>query len=403
MEDLDVGELPALLYVGDVPVEASTGGALLLHRLLGEYPASKLRIAELEPWTSRPERRISSVSYDAIPFGVERLVHSRLAPWYSTWLHEKAPFAARTVEERTADFEPEAILTVVHWHAYRTAAAIADRNGLPLYVMVHDDMRAVHPIWEACRSRLDHTMGKVYRQAASRLCVSPYMAEAYEDEWGVGGDVLYPHRGAEAPRWMSPPESLGAQSEMTVGYAGSFGTAGARLLRSIADELKGQAVRFVVYSTYGADRARRQGMDHPRIEYRSPVPPSDVIPTLRSEADALLALMRFQSQNERIARYSFPSKLTDYTATGLPIVLWGPDYWSAIRWARDHDPVAVTVTEREPSAVARALERLADDAEHRWRLAERSLEVGQQYFSHEQAVRSFFDTLVSGATRPTSE
>src|SRR4051812_48302616 len=38
--------LPRLLYVGDVPVEASYHGSALLHRLLSDYPHEKLTVIE---------------------------------------------------------------------------------------------------------------------------------------------------------------------------------------------------------------------------------------------------------------------------------------------------------------------------------------------------------------------
>ena len=39
-------ELPRLLYLGDVPVEASYHGSALLYRLLQAYPAERLTIIE---------------------------------------------------------------------------------------------------------------------------------------------------------------------------------------------------------------------------------------------------------------------------------------------------------------------------------------------------------------------
>ena len=38
--------LPRLLYVGDVPVEASYHGSALLHRLLVNYPPDRLSVIE---------------------------------------------------------------------------------------------------------------------------------------------------------------------------------------------------------------------------------------------------------------------------------------------------------------------------------------------------------------------
>ena len=42
----EASTLPRLLYIGDVPVEASYHGSALLYRLLQTYPPDRLRIIE---------------------------------------------------------------------------------------------------------------------------------------------------------------------------------------------------------------------------------------------------------------------------------------------------------------------------------------------------------------------
>ena len=66
--------LPNLLYVGDVPVEATYHGSALLYRLLEEYPPERLLIIETEPFVSTPEQRLNGVPYKKIALGAERLM-----------------------------------------------------------------------------------------------------------------------------------------------------------------------------------------------------------------------------------------------------------------------------------------------------------------------------------------
>ena len=94
-------------------------------------------------------------------------------------------------------------------------------------------------------------------------------------------------------------------------------------------------------------------------------------------------------------RLGFPSKLTDYTATGLPLLIWGPDYCSAVRWARQNRPVAEVVTSENSDALAQALDRLASPG-HRVMLAAKALELGNKFFSHASAERTFFAAVLRG-------
>ena len=51
---------------------------------------------------------------------------------------------------------------------------------------------------------------------------------------------------------------------------------------------------------------------------------------------------------------SFPSKLADYTATGVPLLVMGAVYSSAVRWAREFDGAAAVVVEDDGAEALRA-------------------------------------------------
>ena len=90
---------------------------------------------------------------------------------------------------------------------------------------------------------------------------------------------------------------------------------------------------------------------------------------------------------------SFPSKLTDYTAAGVPLLIWGPPYCSAVRWAREHEGVAEVVDDAEGEGLQPAIARICESASHRRRLASRAIEVGEMLFGHAAARRIFCDAL----------
>ena len=75
---------------------------------------------------------------------------------------------------------------------------------------------------------------------------------------------------------------------------------------------------------------------------------------------------------------SFPSKLTDYTAAGLPMLIYGPPYCSAVRWARENAGVAEMVDDENPKGLTEALHRLAASPVHRNALGTHALNVGRR-------------------------
>jgi hypothetical protein len=90
---------------------------------------------------------------------------------------------------------------------------------------------------------------------------------------------------------------------------------------------------------------------------------------------------------------SFPSKLTDYTATGIPLLIRGPAYCSAIRWARENPGVAEVVDSENGAALAVALALFCRDGSLRYQLASNALQKGREYFSHTAAIRKFFSSF----------
>jgi hypothetical protein len=115
---------------------------------------------------------------------------------------------------------------------------------------------------------------------------------------------------------------------------------------------------------------------------------------LRAEADGLFVPMSFSSEDHANMELSFPSKLTDYTAVGLPLVIYGPAYCSAVRWAREHCGVAEVIDEDTPEALIKAIIKLANDGSRRMQLGQAALEVGRNTFEY-SVIFTVFRTALS--------
>src|SRR5947208_2445018 len=133
--DTSQSELPRLLYLADVPVEASYHGSALVFRLLNAYPANRLCIVETCGRQSEPERRGKDVVYKQIHIGPERWVKSRISRLAASWIALTSSHRCSIISSRTNGFQPEAVLTVSHGYSWMTAAEYALRNQLPLHLI----------------------------------------------------------------------------------------------------------------------------------------------------------------------------------------------------------------------------------------------------------------------------
>jgi glycosyltransferase involved in cell wall biosynthesis len=381
-----------IIYVGDVPVEASYHGSALLHRLLSDYPAEKLTIIETATQSQTP-RRLPNVNYVGHPIANQRWLDTRFHPYVAAWFTRVAPRVAPQISESLNGFECESVLTVAHGFGWLAAAEIAKRRNVPLHLMIHDDWPRVADVAPRFRNWLDKRFAQVYRQAQSRMCVSPAMSRFYEARYGAPASVIYPIRAADCADFREPPAHLGERDkQFTIAFAGTINSDGyVHALTALQKALETVDGRLLIFGPLTTDAAQQAGLNNSNTEIRGLLSATELLTRLREEADALFAPMSFAAADRANMELAFPSKLADYTATGVPLLIYGPSYCSAVAWARENPGVA-EVVEAEPDLTL-AIEHLATNPDHRFSLGKCALEAGREYFSHARVQQRFHQSL----------
>ncbi len=378
--------VPRLLYIGDVPVEHTVAGSTLLFRNLQTYPAEKLWICELAE-VSKPERRLPGVNYVHLPLGARRLAHTRFAGISSIWRQATTRLMVGKIIRRAEHFRPEAVLTVAHGWSWHTAALAAQALKLPLHLIVHDhppiscNLPARLQFWTERRFQV------VYRQAVSRLCISPWMESFYREQYGVAGSCLYPCRAADAPVYPEPPEPRPGRS-FTLGFAGTITDGYADALRLAAAALEPLGGQILIYSHQNEKSVARLGLRLPNVHIKPTIPYGQLLEEFRKNTDVLFLPLSFRPEDQIWMITSFQSKLADYTLTGLPIFIFGPAYASAVQWARENQDVAEVVDNPDAEALAKALTRLLGDEALRRQLGKNASEIGKKCF--QENCRQYF-------------
>jgi glycosyltransferase involved in cell wall biosynthesis len=380
--------LPRLLYVGDVPVEASYHGSALLHRLLSDYPTGQLTIIETAT-PSQTSRRLPQVNYLGYPIGKARWLNTRFHPYATAWFTRAGKRLAPKISQSLNGFGVESVLTVAHGFGWLAAAEIADSRNVPLHLIVHDDWPRIADVAPAFRNWLDQRFASVYRQAHSRMCVSPAMTRNYAQRYGAPAHTIYPSRAASCPEYDKPPARLASNDHaFTVAFAGTINSNGyIRALIALQDALKPYGGRLLIFGP----TTSIEGLNNYNTEIRGLLPSTELLTTLRNEADALFVPMSFDAADRANMEMAFPSKLADYTATALPLLIYGPNYCSAVTWARENEGVAVIV--ESETDLHNAVILLANNPDKRIALSKRALSVGREYFTHDRVQEQFYKAL----------
>jgi glycosyltransferase involved in cell wall biosynthesis len=305
--------------------------------------------------------------------------------------------AARSdIVSRFDSLKFDAIMTVVHGLGWLVAASVARDAGVPLHLIMHDDWPRVANVPAQFRTWLDRRFGKVYQQASSRMCVSPFMRADYLKRYGCDSEVLYPSQAKECPSFESVPSRLGRNDgPLTIAFAGTINSEGyIRALRALSESVSSLDGRLLIFGPTTHEEGKQIGLGDAHVMFCGLLAPSELIVRLRNEADVLFVPMSFSESDRSNMEMAFPSKLADYTATGLPLLVYGPSYCSAVRWAHENAGVAEVVAVEDQGLLAAAVGRLASP-KARIALGQRALQVGRRFFSYDASQRIFHNVLLS--------
>jgi hypothetical protein len=384
--------IPRLLYLGDVPVEASFHGSILLYRLLQEYPPDRLFIIE-RGQASLPARRLPGVKYGFIP---RKTLHPQMSRFelFTAGIGETGELE-RLLEQAGTD-GVDGVLTVAHGTGWMAAYRLANKLSLPLHVICHDDHVRGVSRWPILRQWGEYSFSRMYASAKSRLCVCHGMEQEYYRRYGKKGTVLYPNRDKNAPAAAAAPDRLLSETRrITAAYAGSLHMAECEnALITLGQILRKCGGRLIVYGSYPEGVLSAEKIGDAPIEVRSPLSSADLIKELRETADFLFVPLPFSPSDSIFVRTSFPSKLTDYTCVGIPMLFYAPEDSSLMQWSEKSGGAALCVTSNSPVEMESAVNRLRSEPALRWQLAQRSIEAGAKDFDYENAKNILFREIL---------
>jgi glycosyltransferase involved in cell wall biosynthesis len=356
-----------------VPNAASLGGELLLHRHLELNPVIRCEIVR---WRRFPVRLKL----------IGKLRQLGFPSFSRSWECLFPVFApSKLVHEFIQRFQPDALLTVAHgwWHIQ--AARVARRLNLPLVCFFHDWWPDFPEIPVAFRPRVERQFRRTYTQSNAAICISDGMRRELGER--PNSVVIHPVPFSTTSQAWMPDFKL----PLRLVYFGNLHEYGPQIESALFTLNGSGKVRLEVFGasplwTSGAeDYFKSRGLYHPFI------PSNQLMESIRSY-QTVLVVMSFDAALRRRMITSFPSKLVDAMQLGLPVVIWGPEYCSAVQWARQGGG-ALCVTDPSPSCLRRVLEELAASPLQQERLATSAREAAAGEFDPERIQAQFMKAL----------
>lgn len=386
--DAEAAALPRLLILSSAVPETELAGSLVLFRMLQGYPPERLLSIGPKP---HPRSELLPSEYRQLaPAQSARLNLTRLAQLKRSFealgLVGRIPMSR--IESTVGAFKPSVVLCVMERRDYADAAhRYCLKHNVPLVLIIHDRVESFDLVYPLFRKVQLARNADTYRFASARMCVSPEMEKHLADIYGVPGTVLYPIRSDRLrPRAAAASAQLASPPSLTIGYAGGLAYGYGHRIREVAPALAATGARIRVFS-------RQRFEDIPGVaSYAGTFPPDEVWARMQRECDVVWLPYGHDAHHRQLYTTHFPSKLTEYVALGMPLLITGPSSATGVKWGLRYPKAALTLADESVEQVARAAQRLRDDADYRVALATEVRASGEEF--EPAAIRTqFLDTL----------
>lgn len=327
------------------------------------------------------------------PKWLDRLSKTRLSLWAHSYRHLLAGnVIPHSVWEAAKQFRPDMIFTIAGswgWTA-GMSKVLADRLGVPLIGSFNDWFDfgiLVHPLLKPI---LEHRFRAFYNECDLALCTS----EGMRDELGFhrNAHVLYPI-GAECNDHTLDFHPYLGDHPFQVFFGGNLGEWYGRMLESLVTYAI-QEQPPINFRIYGGNQSWSEEFDRmvcDRGIFRGMVH-FDQLAVVASEADCLLLPMGFGEECALTERTSFKTKFLDYLSYRKPIMVWGPEYSSAVRVAHEFDSAEIC-TDPAPAAALSTLRKLSENVDRQIQLVANAHRMYHDRFHPDMIHKGLMDKL----------
>lgn len=377
-----------ILFISSALPRDTTAGEVVLYRHFSRSPELSLAIATDDSEGLLAENLVALLELKANRI-LKRLTITRFSKWANDICQGIHPFFNyKSLRQYIKSHKFDLIVTVaegIHWIA---AQKMSQEFNIPLVTIFHDwwpDLASIHS-W--AEKTLESRMKQLYQQSALAFCVSENLQQLLGNHPNV--KILYPL--PDQLTVAEKPLNVSNQENFKLVYAGSIVGFYTPMLQELCLSIK--EVQELQLKLFGREpncpndfihQLKEQGLYGGFIS-------RDLLRSELSAASALLVTIPFEEKNRRFAEVSFPSKLVEYCQYSKPIIIWGPEYCSAVRWGRKYQS-ALVVTSPLTQELVKAIKELAAQPEKQIHLGNRALEMAQGMFNPEKIQQQFINSL----------
>lgn len=403
--NIQTKKLPKILFIGAVTFEESSGSSPLFYRLFKNYPPDKLVVIGGEKYENPafPKVRIPDVTYHILgdelsypnylfygrKYKIIRKVNNLFNEFFAKRRLNNYYQKALKITKR---FQPDLILSLTMSFQWKIAHRIAKTCNTPLNLVLHDQLET--HLDTRFYKDFDAKFAEVFKFANNAFCISPTMEKVYRKRFGIASEICYPIGKNYSENTIITPSGI---KEKNVVFFGSIWKRMPTVdtLITLAHLLDKKGWKLTVFSNQNIEFFIKNGLQTSNLQANSFMKNKALMDWCRKNATILCLPMSFAEWNQDAIKHSFPSKITDYTALGLPLLIHAPETSSIAEFVTTNQQYkfAELVITESITDLEKAIDKLIDE-NYRQMLGENSKKIWQRYFNPQVVRKAFFETLI---------
>ena len=302
------------------------------------------------------------------------------------------------------DFQPDVIYTILgSLNNIRFANSLADLTGASLAVHIMDDWpttlhtKGIFSI--SLRKKMLREFRAILERASVRLAISQAMCDEYKKRYDLDFQPFYNPIDLKVWENVSRNEWT-ARKPFRFVYTGRIGVANAQSLKDMALAIKslhgqGYDICLEIYSSDFQKPDFANLIEKNVIDLLPPVS-HDRIPALLANADGLVLPLDFDEQAQKYARFSIPTKASEYMASSTPVLVYAPANTAVSDYARN-DGWGYMVSKKSKVDLKQAILQLMGNQTLRKQLGTRAYQLAIRNHDSEKVQEAFRRTLATPA------
>ena len=317
-----------VIFISSVRPEPTSAGQIILYRHFCKRPEFDLEVYGFEPTKFSTRMFFRRVLGKIAQWGgiFETLVNCAWVLWKGRWIDKDLP--------SKVEHDLKTIVgTVAHGDGFYAAQRFAKKQDLPLVVFFQDWWPDMAEVPKPFVKLLDKQFLELAKSCSLGICVSEGMKKAL----GGGRNLqVLPPIPAENNVILARNSELNNTGKFQVVYSGNLDLYGGMLLKALRVFKDHPTIQLQVRGSNPnwPDDAKKEMRDAGLwLDFA----PRSALDAWLQRADAFLIPMVFEEKHRRRMETSFPSKLIEFAQFGKPLIVWGPEYCSAVQWGRNNN------------------------------------------------------------------